>query len=138
MTQNKKYFKVIAKCGHVGRGNYVPISFAVIAESAKAASQKVMTYHRVKKHLKDAIISCEEIDIDSYKELKYANVTNPYLFCKCKRQQKEIANFDKTIMKNTIKVKGTKIEPEKSLKYRKTIYELGGKRSNLCVCCCEE
>ena len=62
MTPKNKYFKVTAKCGHVGKGNYVPVAFAVKAESRSAASQKVMTYHRVKKQLNDAIISCEEID----------------------------------------------------------------------------
>jgi DNA-directed RNA polymerase specialized sigma24 family protein len=77
MTSKNKYFKVTAKCGHVGKGNYVPVAFAVKAESRSAASQKVMTYHRVKKQLSDAIISCEEIDRDSYKELMQVILTLP-------------------------------------------------------------
>ena len=85
MTPKNKYFKVTAKCGHVGKGNYVPVAFAVKAESRSAASQKVMTYHRVKKQLSDAIISCEEIDRDSYKELMQANKEFKYLQCNLRK-----------------------------------------------------
>ena len=34
MTElNQNYYKVVAKCGHVGKCNYVPIIFAVVAEN---------------------------------------------------------------------------------------------------------
>ena len=133
MTPNK-YFKVIAKCGHVGKGNYVPVAFAVKAESRSAASQKVMTYRRVKKQLNDAIISCEAIDKKSYKELMQANNEFKYLQCKCNKQQSAIEDFDSLICKNEYKKKRHKIEPAKSMKYRKTIYELGGRRNSLSLC----
>ena len=138
MTPNNKYFKVIAKCGHVGKGNYVPVAFAVKAESRSAASQKVMCYHRVKKQLKDATISCEEIDKHSYMELMRVNANDPYLHCKCKRQQREIEDFISLICNNEYREKRRKVEPAKSMKYRKTIYELGGRRSSLCLCYGEE
>lgn len=138
MTPNIKYFKVIAKCGHVGKGNYVPVAFAVKAESRSAASQKVMTYHRVKKQLSDAIISCDEIDKKSYKELMSVNDNNPYLQCKCNKQQREIENFASIICRNEYRELRRKIEPAKSMKYRKTIYELGGRRNSLCLCYGEE
>lgn len=138
MTLNNKYFKVIAKCGHVGKGNYVPVAFAVKAESRSAASQKVMGYHRVKKQLNDAIISCEEIDKHSYKELMCVNANDPYLHCKCNRQQREIEGFASLICRNEYRKERRKVEPDKSIKYRKTIYDLGGRRSNLCFCYGEE
>ena len=138
MTPNNKYFKVIAKCGHVGKGNYVPVAFAVKAESRSEASQKVMRYHRVKKQLNDAIISSEEIDKKSYKELKRANADNPYLSCKCNRQQREIVEFASLVCRNEYKEERRKIEPAKSMKYRRAIYELGGRRNNLCLCCVED
>lgn len=134
MTPKNKYFKVTAKCGHVGKGNYVPVAFAVKAESRSAASQKVMTYHRVKKQLSDAIISCEEIDRDSYKELMQANKKFKYLQCKCNRQQREIEGFDSLICKNEYREERRRVEPAKSMKYRRTIYELGGRRSSLSLC----
>ena len=138
MTQTIKYFKVIAKCGHVGKGNYVPVAFAVKAESKSEASQKVMGYHRVKKHLSDAIISCEEIDKKSYKELVRVNSENPYLQCKCNRQQFEIEDFASLICRNEYKETKRKIEPAKSMKYRKVLYELGGRRNSLSLCYGEE
>lgn len=36
----EKYFMVIAKCGHVGRKNYIPVKFAVVAESGKEAAKR--------------------------------------------------------------------------------------------------
>lgn len=134
MTSTNRYFKVVAKCGHVGKGNYFPVAFAVRAESRSEASQKVMSYHRVKKQLNDAIISCEEIDRESYKELKRVNDNNPYLKCKCKRHQREIEDFSSGIYRNHYKEVRTKIELPKTIKYRKTMDELGGRRSNLCLC----
>lgn len=138
MTPNTKYFKVIAKCGHVGKRNYVPVAFAVKAETASQASQKVMGYHRVKKQLNDAIISCEKIDRKSYKELISLNNNNPYLHCKCNRQQREIKDFESLICRNIYKEQRKKVEPLKSMKYRKTLYDLGGRRSSLCLCYGEE
>ena len=138
MTPNIKYFKVIAKCGHVGKGNYVPVAFAVKAESRKEASQKVMGYRRVKKQLSDAIISCEEIDKKSYKELMRVNASDPYLQCKCNRQQRDIENFASLICRNEYRQERRKVEPAKSMKYRKAIYELGGRRNSLSICYGEE
>ena len=138
MTPKNKYFKVIAKCGHVGKGNYVPVAFAVRADSRSEASQKAMTFPRVKKHLKDAIISCEEIDRDSYKELIRANREFKYLQCTCKRHQMEIENFESLVYRNENKVERRKVEPAKSMKYRRAIYEMGGRRSSLSLCYGEE
>jgi len=138
MTLSNKYFKVIAKCGHVGKGNYVPVAFAVKAESRSAASQKVMGYHRVKKQLNDAIISCEEINKKSYKELMCVNAENPYLQCKCNKQQNAIEGFASLIRRNEYREERRKVEPAKSMKYRRAIYELGGRRSSLSLCYGEE
>lgn len=57
----KKYFKVTAKCGHVGRGYYYPGEFFVMADSAKEAASKVRCFPRVKHDHKDAILSVDEI-----------------------------------------------------------------------------
>ena len=138
MTPNYKYFKVIAKCGHVGKGNYVPVAFAVRAENRSDASQKAMTFPRVKKHLKDVIISCEEIDRDSYKELIQANREFKYLQCTCKRQQLEIEDFSLLIHRNIYQQFKHKVEPAKSIKYKRAIYEMGGRRCSVSLCYGEE
>lgn len=51
------YFKVAAKCGHVGRGRYIIKDFFVKAEDGKEAAHKVRWFPRVKHHMKYAIVS---------------------------------------------------------------------------------
>lgn len=134
MTPTKRYFKVTAKCGHVGKGNYVPINFAVKADSASDASQIVKRFPRVKKQLWDCIISCVEITKKEYKELRKINNEDPYLNCRCARDHAMIANEADRIMKLQREYIHRKEEPVKSMKYRKVIYELGGRRNNLTLC----
>ena len=57
-----RYFNVTAKCGHVGRGYYIPITFAVKAESAAEAASVARDLPRVKHHHKDAILSVKEVN----------------------------------------------------------------------------
>ena len=70
MEQYEKinYYLVVAKCGHVGKGNYLDVTFPVYAKSAHAAAQMILKRPKVKKHLKNAITSVEEIDYESYLE----------------------------------------------------------------------
>lgn len=98
-TNNKHFFKVIAKCGHVGRQYYIPIAFPVAAENGKEAAAKVREFPRVKHHKKDAIISCDEITYKDYKELKKINSKDPYLKCHRKAEQKLIPGFEERIVK---------------------------------------
>ncbi|MGN1372736.1 MAG: hypothetical protein ACI4VK_01660 [Candidatus Coproplasma sp.] len=56
------YFEVQAKCGHVGRHNYVIKNFYVKAESGKEAARKIRLAPRVKHDRKDAIIRVKQID----------------------------------------------------------------------------
>lgn len=139
MTQNtKKYFKVIAKCGHVGRNKYVPISFAVVAQDKSEASQKALTFPRVKKHLKDAIISCEEIEKRTFKEIIKSNSKNEYMKGKCRRDH-YFEGFQEMIKEN-IKVfyHKRKLEPQKSAKYRREKYENGGSLNCFHLCYSED
>lgn len=50
-------YKVIAKCGHVGKGKYIQIAFAVKANDGKEAAKIVRKFPRVKHDKKDAIIN---------------------------------------------------------------------------------
>lgn len=139
MTQTtKKYFKVIAKCGHVGKNKYVPIPFAVSAQSRSEASQKALKFPRVKKHLDDAIISCEEIDRKIFIEIIKANKSNQYLKGKCKRDNC-FDGFQEMIKDNIrVRYRKRKIEPSKSMKYRKERYENGGSFNCLHWCYSED
>ncbi len=78
-----KYFKVAAKCGHVGRGHYIIKNFFVKAENGKDAAYKVRFSPRVKHDWKDAIVSVVLVTIEEYVQGRnrqnqdlYFNVTN--------------------------------------------------------------
>ena len=68
-SELKQYFMVIAKCGHVGRNNYIPVKFAVKAESKKAAAKMVRNFPRVKHDHKDAILDVKQIDYVEFCEI---------------------------------------------------------------------
>ncbi|MCM1545507.1 MAG: hypothetical protein NC033_00580 [Clostridiales bacterium] len=77
------YFKVKAKCGHVGRGRYIIKDFFIKAESGKDAARIARFLPRVKHDWKDAIISVTAVSKNEYdlgQELHsrdlYFNMTN--------------------------------------------------------------
>ncbi len=81
------YYKVVAKCGHVGRNNYYRGKFGVIAESGKDAASKVRFYPRVKHHHQDAILSVNRISREEYNFLKKEWKENPYFHCNNRTMQ---------------------------------------------------
>lgn len=91
-------YKVIAKCGHVGRKNYIPITFAIKANDGKEAAKIARTIPRVKHHHKDAIINVKKIDISEYLKIKEQNNNDPYLGCKSKQEQ-NLYNLNDRILK---------------------------------------
>lgn len=91
---SNKYFEVTAKCGHVGRNNFIPIKFAVVADSGKDAANKVRLFPRVKHHHKDAILSVNEIDKHTFGRIIKENRQDPYLHCRSKQEQELIINLD--------------------------------------------
>lgn len=74
-----RYYKVYAKCGHVGRGYYVEKCFAVKAVTASDAAVKVLKLPKVKKQLKNAITKIEEVDFETYRILMIENQSDIYL-----------------------------------------------------------
>ena len=77
------YFKVAAKCGHVGQGHYIIKDFFVKAENGKEAAFQVRFLPRVKHDWKYAIVSVDVIDREDFvrgcelhKNDMYFNVTN--------------------------------------------------------------
>ncbi len=90
----KKYFMVIAKCGHVGKKNYIPIKFAVAAESGKEAAKKAREYSRVKHDHKDAILDVKEINYEDFLEIREMNNNDPYLKCHSRQEQNQIKGLE--------------------------------------------
>lgn len=82
-------YEVIAKCGHVGRNNYVLKSFAVEAGSAAEAAAVARSLPRVKHHQKDAIREVMEIDDARYLEILKMHRRDPYFRCHSIQEQRE-------------------------------------------------
>ena len=82
-----KYYAVTAKCGHVGKGKYIEVTFAIEATSGKEAAKIGRMMPRVKRDHPQAIISVERINLEEYIELANSNAENPYLQCKNKQEQ---------------------------------------------------
>ena len=82
----RKYYIVIAKCGHVGKGKYVEINFPTIASNMSDAAQQVLKAGKVKKHLKNAITDVYEVSKDEYLSCKDKFKNNEYIHSHCKSE----------------------------------------------------
>lgn len=107
-----RYYMVTAKCGHVGKGYYIPITFPVRAESAAEAAAATRDYPRVKHNHKDAILSVREADIYEYDDQRQVNNYDPYLMCKNRQEQQR--EYD-AIFNRLIEESGWEDECEKEL-----------------------
>ena len=105
MMETKKYYEVIAKCGHVGRKNYIPVKFAVVAESGKEAAKKVRQFPRVKHDHKDAILNVRCITLEEFLEIKERNNNDSYLKCHSKQEQNLIVNLSERMVDDLHNVK---------------------------------
>lgn len=105
MTEIKNYYEVIAKCGHVGKKHYVPVKFAVIAESGKEAAKKVRQFPRVKHDHKDAILDVRCITLEEFLEIKEINDNDPYLKCHSRQEQNLIVNLAERMVADLHNVK---------------------------------
>ena len=92
-----RYFAVETKCGHVGKNKCIYIWFAVKAENGKLAAARAREYKRVKHHHKDAIKKVREISYEEFIQLRFENMSDPYLQCKNIQQQRELDNFEERI-----------------------------------------
>lgn len=84
---NTKYFKVQAKCGHVGRNHYILKWFYVKAITKKEAAKVVREKPRVKHDHKDVIRDVKEINFEDYLEGIKANSEDMYFKCSNKQEQ---------------------------------------------------
>ena len=82
-----KYYKVTAKCGHVGKGFYYPGDLFIKAENGRAAAKVARDMPRVKHDHKDAILNVVEIDFEAYLNGKEEAKNNPYFFCESIQEQ---------------------------------------------------
>lgn len=83
----KKYFAVTTRYGHVRKGKYIEITFAIAAESGKDAAIIGRAMPRVKRDNPMAIVDVKELSYEDYLILLEDNNNNPYLKCKNKQEQ---------------------------------------------------
>lgn len=83
-----KFYIVEAKCGHVGRNNYIVKSFATKTTSPSEAAQKARQFGRVKHHWKDAIVSVRECTEEEYLAQVAANSSDPYFAARSIQEQR--------------------------------------------------
>ena len=124
----KKYFKVEAKCGHVGHGKCIWITFATAAEDGKEAAKKVRDFKRVKHDHKDAIKKVTPIDFEEFIAIKAANDADPYLHCKNVQEQRKIPGFDKRVVDDKRELR---IEKKKDKSFRRKLIELATYEADL-------
>ena len=77
-------------CGHVGNGYYVPIEFAVEANSRGQAKEIARAIPRVKHNNKDCILKFKKISFDEFESILLKNSEDPYLHCKSDEDQSKI------------------------------------------------
>lgn len=83
------YYVVTAKCGHVGKTQYYPGLFYVIAEDGVEAAKIARKKSRVKHDHKDAILKVEKIDYSEFKKGRDEQRDNPYFYCHSPQEQRE-------------------------------------------------
>lgn len=96
--QEFKMYAVTCKCGHVGANNYLPITFPLIAMSAKEAASKARCFPRVKRQCKDCILDVKKITKFEFDRLYVLNSIDPYLQCQSSRDLK-LANVEERIVR---------------------------------------
>jgi len=83
-----RLYQVSAKCGHVGRSNYVIKDFPVRAQDGREAAKLVRNFPRVKHHQKDAILDVVEISAEEFEGLRERNSNDPYFQCTNVQEQR--------------------------------------------------
>lgn len=89
-----RYFKVVAKCGHVGRHHYIIKDFYIVANDGKEAALKVRYLPRVKHNRKDAILSVEAISKEEYLVGKALHAQDMYFKVHSSTEQKRCGAVD--------------------------------------------
>jgi hypothetical protein len=83
-----EFYKVVAKCGHVGKGKYYEGAFYVRAEDGRSAAALVRQKPRVKHDHKDAILNVAKIDYKAFKAGQAEYRENPYFKCHNTQEQR--------------------------------------------------
>ena len=93
-----RYYKVVAKCGHVGRHHYIAKDFYIMANDGKEAAYKVRYLPRVKHDRKDAILSVEVITKTEYLAGKALQAKDMYFSVHNSTEQRRCGAVDYSLV----------------------------------------
>lgn len=88
------YYKVIAKCGHVGKGRYIVKDIYVMADDGREAALKGRWFPRVKHHWKNAIEAVYKITPEEYRLGKIKTKQDKYFQVKNSTEQRYFVDID--------------------------------------------
>lgn len=88
--EDGRYFAVIVKCGHSGKGYYIPIMMTAKCKDMESAIEYVKTIPRVQRNKKDVVIDAFEITADERHFIEAINNHDAYLKNYCTKADKEI------------------------------------------------
>ena len=74
-----KYYAVVVKCGHSGRGFYTPVMFQIVAKNMEDAKQFALQTQRVKRDEGGAILLCMEVSEEEALLIEKINDHDPFL-----------------------------------------------------------
>ena len=100
-----KYFEVEAKCGHVGRNNYILKKIYVCANNGKDAAKIVRNMARVKHNHKDAIRYVAEITYEQYRIGRKEMKEDGYFHVHSKQEQNAQCDLEKVVFKEDVSQK---------------------------------
>lgn len=112
------FYEVKVKCGHVGKGKYIPKTLYIAAESGKLAASIARQTPRVKHHKKDAILNVKEITFEIFNSGKCANREDSYFSVHSSSAQRAInaVNEEDIVKEPTLEKKKVKDKKVKLLK----------------------
>ncbi len=77
--QGDKCYAIVAKCGHCGKGRFIPILFTLRARDREAAVEVIRNYPRVKNANPQFVLFMQEIDMAEYMLIRNLNKQDGYL-----------------------------------------------------------
>lgn len=99
---DKKYFAVVAMCGHSSIGFFVPIIFPITAKDKESAINKIKATPRVKSEASRCVLGISEISKSEFGFLDFINTTDSFLTQKQSPDESRrvlLHNFAELIMK---------------------------------------
>lgn len=124
------YYRVKAKCGHVGQKKYIPKNYYIKAEDGEEAALKARKLPRVKHDSKFAILETVKITKEEYLEGKRINKEDPYLQATSIQEQRMLCpNLEEEIIREEEKITYKKTQTRRHLVENMRIKEWQNQRN---------